>query len=115
MSGYGEIKRSSLAHIGLDPDSSSQEADQLSGDGQAQAGSAVKLSFDVLKFPETFEDGILQFPGYANARILHVKENFFPVRAVKSHFHEAFIRKFDGIVNQVDQDLAQPEFIRDCP
>ena len=80
-------------------------------DGQAKARAAITAGGGTICLGKAFEDGFLAIFGNPNPRILNGESDGGMPRLIQEWFgadHDlALVGKFNGITDQVDQDLPQ--------
>jgi hypothetical protein len=108
----GEPKGGTFARFAFDPDFTLHEGYQLPGNGKAQAGAAVLAARGTIGLAKSSKEASLGFERNTDAAVLHLKSNF-RMRLVFTPFGNpndnlTFVCKFQGVADQVGQDLAQP-------
>jgi hypothetical protein len=101
-----EPETRALAGGAVKTDLAIQQLHQTLRDGQAQAIAAIAFLNLALGLHEAGKNMGLVVKGNANARVLHLKQHARVVPLHTQH-HLALVREFEGIAQQVDQDLHQ--------
>ena len=108
-----KVKHRSLARRAFRPDASAHELDQIFGDRQPESGTTVFARGGGIGLVEGLEQALALLGRHADTGVLHPKMQFHavcgPGHGFNSHHDLAAFGEFDGVVAQVDQDLAQPQ------
>src|SRR5207249_6060113 len=109
--------RASLPLLAFEPDLPAHQFDQLLGDCQAQARAAVPARGRGVRLLERFEQFRHRRGRDADARVAH---GDFEKATVGERFGDpdgyddlALLREFDGVADQVHDDLAEPVDVGD--
>src|SRR5690554_1405107 len=79
--------------------------------GQTKTGSAVVLRYAFVFLRKAVENMCLPFGGYAFAGIGDKEGDGFLINFFNAESDFSLIGKFDGIVEQVGEDLREPVFV----
>jgi hypothetical protein len=111
----GEPKGGTLARFAFDPDFTLHKSHQLLGNGKAQAPTAVLATGGTIGLAECLKKAALGLEWYADAAVLHFNSNFCVRLGFRSlenpNDYLTFACEFQGVADQVGQDLAQPSRI----
>src|ERR1700692_3616713 len=106
----GKVKGTALAGLALEPHAASHHLCESHTDGKSQAGAAILASHRAVGLRESIEDGVLLFDGDADAGIFDGKMQRSRGRSCRWLIHRnenlAALGEFDGIADEVDQDLT---------
>ena len=113
----GEMKRAALARLAFEPDFPAQQFHQARGDGEAEARTAVLARGGTIRLGESLKNQRLFFfrdadSGICNAKVKQDGGKSF-VLDVYVHGDAAAVGEFDGVANEVQQDLTQAQRIAD--
>src|SRR6266498_2559905 len=102
-----EIERRALARLGFHPDPPAVHLDNLLGDRQAEAGSALLARDRAVGLLELLKN--LGLIGYGNTgtRVAY-RNREGPIRCRCPDRHLALVGELDGVPDEVEQDLGEP-------
>src|SRR5690606_18107563 len=89
-----------------------EEFAQPAGDGEAEAGAAEAAGRALIRLPEAVEDLLRMLGRDADACVDHVDDNS-ALPPPHTQFHRSGFGEFDGVAEQVDEDLAELAFVAD--
>ena len=108
----GEAERAAAAGLALDGDPAAHGADQLAGDGQAEAGAAVPPGGRGVGLGEGVEEPLLGLARDARAGVGHRHQQLGVAGALGQHGHRdpylAAVGELHGVGPQVGDHLAEP-------
>ena len=113
----GEVKGTASAEGAFDPDLAVHQGHETASDGEAESGSAEAAGGGAVGLSEGFEDDGLLVGGDADAGVLNLEMEedvvggFFLTGHLKAH--AAHFGKFNGVAEEVDEDLTQTQGIAD--
>ncbi|KAF5033174.1 hypothetical protein DSECCO2_609520 [anaerobic digester metagenome] len=115
--GQGQEKRRAPALLGVDVEARIHEPRQPAHDGKSKPRPLETAGVGALGLDEGLEDFVQLVVGDADARVRdgneHARAAFFPFEQRRLHPHRALFRELDGVADEVEEDLAQPDFVAD--
>src|SRR5476649_1628444 len=113
----GKAETASVARAAFDAESSSHHGNQPRRDGQAKAGASKAAGHGAVRLREGFEDGLLLVERDANSGVANGELDGYLVslQGKDGNLHGDFtmLREFDAIAREVQNNLAQTNWISD--
>ena len=113
----GEGEPAALSRGTLDREAPVHEPHELGGDGQAEPGSAVPASREVVGLGERLEDHVLLVGGDADARIgdreLDLDKIVCHLAKRDAHVNASVLGELDGVAAEIDEDLLEAGRVAD--
>src|SRR6267142_2747238 len=107
-----EMEATTAATLTLEPDSPTDHSYQAPRDRKPQSRSAEPARRGAIRLGERMEDQFALFLGNTDTRVHHRELQFDLLRrdgnTLDTHSDLAAFREFDGVADQIHQDLAKP-------
>src|SRR6266568_5567479 len=105
----GEEETGAVTQLALDPDFAAVRLHDVFDDGKAEAGAARLARARAVYAVKSLEDAVLRLGGNSGAVVLDPELDLLARDRFSADAHTAFVPAiFDGVLDQVEQDLLQP-------
>src|SRR6266446_3681230 len=105
----GEEETGALAQLALYPNFAAVRLHDVFDDGKTEAGAARLARAGAVHAVKSLEDAVLRLGGNSGAVVLDPELDLLPSDRFSAYTHAAFVPAiFDGVLDQVEQDLLQP-------